>query len=563
VGFRLVGASEGRAIDLPLTRQQMTIGAGEGCDLVLDHDSVSRRHAQLVVHPDEVEVVDLGSRNGTFVGAGRILSARITSGDEVAFGSVHLRLEESAEGDLRTGITVRPAPPETGARRGRRRSTQGLMPVDSLTTERLPGLLELVAGHASVTAVAQATGAAILATTPVLGVSISCEHGETPATLYHGDKNLDSTEPCQPVLVRRGGYCVALQPPHAAMSTALGAIAEVSALLVAIAAAAIVDETGRRQRQAPPLPVPESTDAQVLGIYRDAAIIAEGDVGVLICGESGTGKEVLARYIHSASARAGGSFVALNCAALPRDLLEAELFGIERGVATGVDERPGKFELADGGTLFLDEIGDMDIGTQASILRVLQEGEVYRVGGHQPRRADVRVISASNREIGDLLARGQFREDLYYRIAAWEVTVPPLRERKGDIANLAAHFLDRAARRRGVRIAGISETAIEMLVEYGWPGNIRQLQKEMDRAALFVSDGGTLNSTHLTAKIAAEVSGRTRLGLDQRVEGFVRGEIVAALQMAGGDVSRTAAALGLSRSTLYRRIKELGIDPAR
>src|SRR5262249_17485089 len=153
--------------------------------------------------------------------------------------------------------------------------------------------------------------------------------------------------------------------------------------------------------------------------YRDASNVAMGNVGILLTGESGTGKEILARYVHAASAQADGPFVAINCAALPRDLLEAELFGIEKGVATGVDTRAGKFELANGGTLFLDEIGDMALDTQARILRVLQEREVFRLGGTAPRKAQVRVVAATNQDVPRLIAAGKFREDLFYRVATW------------------------------------------------------------------------------------------------------------------------------------------------
>lgn len=533
----------------------MTIGRGD-CDLVLSHRSVSRRHAQLEVHDEGVEVVDLGSSNGTFVDGDRILSAKIKAGDEIIFGGVRLRLEKALDSEL-TGLRLSSG--SSGMRESSRDSaTFSIIPTDSFTAERLPALLGLLASRASITEVAQATGAAILATFPEISLSISCEHAEGAGVLYQA--RAEEKVQAKPLIAERGGVRVTMELPDPVMKAVLAPFAETAALLVSMASGTDEPLPEQSLGQPPPLPEPESVDTVIRRIYSDAATIARGNVEVLICGESGTGKEVLARYIHDASPRRSGPFVALNCAALPRDLLEAELFGIERRVATGVDERPGKFEIACSGTLFLDEIGDMDLGTQASILRVLQEREVYRVGGARPRDADVRVIAATNRDIDELLVDGRFREDLYYRIAAWEVTLPPLRERKGDIANLAAYFLNQAARQRHAHVTGISKSAVEALTEYSWPGNIRQLQKEVERAALFVARGGLLTSTHLAPKVIKEVEGRPHLSLDERLAHCQRHTIVTELQLAQGDVGHAAASLGLSRSTLYRRLKELGID---
>jgi transcriptional regulator with PAS, ATPase and Fis domain len=254
--------------------------------------------------------------------------------------------------------------------------------------------------------------------------------------------------------------------------------------------------------------------------------------------------------------------VALNCAALPEDLLESELFGIEKAVATGVDARPGKFELADGGTLFLDEIADMAPATQARILRVLQEREVYRLGGRQPRPARVRVLAATNRDLRRMVEEGSFRLDLYHRIADWTVELPALRQRCRDIPNLAAYFLDRAARRRGVRARGISRAALDELLAYSWPGNVRQLERAMERAAIFLEDGELLQTRHLPMELRDSVArGRTDAGdLRSRLEIHERRILEQAIAAEDGNLSAAARALGIGRSTLYRRLKELGID---
>jgi transcriptional regulator with PAS, ATPase and Fis domain len=308
----------------------------------------------------------------------------------------------------------------------------------------------------------------------------------------------------------------------------------------------------------PPLPSPTTIDPRMVKIYADAARVAQGEVSVLVLGESGTGKELLARYVHAASPRRHGPFVAVNCAALPRDLLEAELFGIERGAATGVSARPGKFEQAHGGTLFLDEIGDMAPETQAKILRVLQEGEVFRVGGREPRGADGRLISATNRPLDELLAGGHFRGDLYHRIADWRAELPPLRERRADIPNLAAHFLERESVRLGRPARGISRAALDTLLACPWPGNVRQLEREMARAALFLDGGDLLETRHL------QVTGpppEPAVATDLRslLETVERREIERVLAACGGDTADAAKRLGLARSTLYRRLRDLGV----
>jgi transcriptional regulator with PAS, ATPase and Fis domain len=294
-------------------------------------------------------------------------------------------------------------------------------------------------------------------------------------------------------------------------------------------------------------------------LYEQAAKLAASDVGILITGESGTGKEVLARYVHDASPRADGPFVAVNCAALPNDLLDSELFGVESGAATGVTERSGRFEQSHGGTLFLDEIGDMRSETQAKILRVLEGREIYRLGGTRPRPADVRVLAATNRDVEAMLAEGRFRRDLYHRIADWRAELPPLRRRRADVPNLAAWFLRRACDRRGVASAGISQAALDLLVAHSWPGNIRELEREMGRAALLLDDGQLLESQHLRPEIAERHGASVAGTLAQRVAETERHAIREALAEAA-DADAAAAALGVSRATLYRRIKKLGLD---
>ena len=285
--------------------------------------------------------------------------------------------------------------------------------------------------------------------------------------------------------------------------------------------------------------------------------IAPSALSVLIQGETGTGKELLARFVHAASGRKG-AFVAVNCAALSRELLEAELFGIEAGVATGVSAREGRFFQADGGTLLLDEITEMPDDCQAKLLRVLQEREVVPVGARHARAIDVRILAATNREISARSGQnGPLRPDLIHRLAGWKVRLPPLRERAEDIPQLAGHFLARAARDAGRQPAGISHAAMDALCAHDWPGNVRELEQEMQRAALFVEHRELLGSRHLSPEIANLE--KVTADLQDVSAEAQRQAIEQALAKHDGNATHAARALGISRATLYRRMKDLKV----
>lgn len=278
--------------------------------------------------------------------------------------------------------------------------------------------------------------------------------------------------------------------------------------------------------------------------------VAPSDVTVLLRGESGTGKERVARLLHSLSARAAGPFVALNCAAVPETLLEAELFGIERGVATGVTARIGKLELANGGTLFLDEVGDLSPLIQAKLLRVVQEREVERVGGRQAIRVDVRLITATNRDLEAMLAAGEFRRDLYYRLRVMELRLPPLRQRREDIPLLANHFVQRHARRLGKAPLTLSRGALEVLLRHDFPGNVRELENALE-AALALCQGDRLGAEDVRLALGAADTG---FGGSERLEDVVRTHVLRTLARCQGNRAATARELGVDRSTLYRML---------
>jgi DNA-binding NtrC family response regulator len=317
--------------------------------------------------------------------------------------------------------------------------------------------------------------------------------------------------------------------------------------------------------------------------------VARSDMPVLIQGESGTGKEVFARAIHGSGERAGGPFVAVNCGALPAPLVESILFGHEKGAFTGATERRrGKFHEASGGTLFLDEIGDLPPDAQVKLLRAIQTGEVDPVGASTPVKVDIRLISATNRDLGEMIRRGHFREDLYYRIGVFPLTLPPLRERREDIPNLARMFLARAAAAENLAIEGFSTAALETICHAPWPGNVRQLQNTIQRAVI-LADGSVIRPADLQGLEIAPDGSRSKgfsctaspsLTADSHRtsgepgpmarnpfladDGHIRrlldieaDAIAQALSLYRGRLAETARRLGIGRSTLYRKIDEL------
>ena len=295
--------------------------------------------------------------------------------------------------------------------------------------------------------------------------------------------------------------------------------------------------------------------------------VADTTASVLITGESGTGKEVVAKALHSLSDRRDAPFVAINCAALPESLLEAELFGIERGVATGVDARPGTFERAHGGTLFLDEIGDMHPSVQAKVLRVIQERQVARLGAQAPTPVDVRLLAATHRDLIEEVERGGFRQDLYYRLKVVQIDLPPLRHRREDIVPLARHFIDQLSTRHRRRTPRLSRAAAQALLTHPWPGNIRELEHALEQAVI-VADGDELAPEDLGLTLRSGEG--VRLELPATVEGFheimeevqalaERALVERALAECHGNRTHAAQSLGIARRTLIYKMHHYGL----
>ncbi len=317
-------------------------------------------------------------------------------------------------------------------------------------------------------------------------------------------------------------------------------------------------------------------------IYDIVAKVADSPSTVLVTGESGTGKELIAKAVHRGSSRRDKPFIKVNCAAIPKDLVESELFGHERGAFTGaVGSKPGRFELADGGTLFLDEIGEVPVEIQVKLLRAIQESEFERVGGIKTLQVDVRLIAATNRDLKALIAEGRFREDLYYRLAVVPVALPPLRDRREDIPLLVRHFIQKYDERLGKRVEGIEPEAMELLLGYSWPGNIRELENLMERSVLF-ADGPLIQASSLPDSLRergpqppvpiaavgplgaiAAPSGASMKEIVRQAQADLERELIGrALEETAGNVTRAAKRLQISRKSLQVKMKELGLRGA-
>jgi len=308
-------------------------------------------------------------------------------------------------------------------------------------------------------------------------------------------------------------------------------------------------------------------------LYRQLDRIAASDITVLVHGESGTGKELVTRAIHDNSARRDGPLVAVNCAAIPQSLQDAELFGHEKGAFTGADQaRPGRFEQADGGTLFLDEVAELSLPLQAKLLRVLQERTFERVGGRKTMRTDFRLVAATHRDLSEMVARGEFREDLFFRLAVLELQVPPLRERTGDVELLTHRFLSELSEGE---VPELTDAARDVLLHYAWPGNVRELRNALQRA-IVVCDASridvgdfpprlraavepTLASAPVSLPTPAAPANQPPPTAVRSLADLERSTIEEALQATGGNVSEVTRRLGISRATLYRRLKKYGL----
>ncbi len=318
-------------------------------------------------------------------------------------------------------------------------------------------------------------------------------------------------------------------------------------------------ENRRLAAVATPLDGLIAASVEMRNICRMVEKIAPADISALLLGESGTGKEVIAKAIHGLSPRAAGRFVAINCASIPENLLESELFGYEKGAFTGAAKQtPGKIETADGGTLFLDEIGDMPLPLQAKLLRFLQDKSVERIGGRQEIAVDVRIISATHQNLEQMIIDGGFREDLFYRLSEFTINIPPLRERPGDAVVIARVLLDRYSKAQGRQLRGFTDKACQAIAAFAWPGNIRELENKVKRAVI-MADGQQVSELDLDL-VVAEPLEQLPLNLKQARDEAERRVVLMALGQTENNISKASELLGVTRPTLYALLAKLDIQ---
>lgn len=598
-----------RVMRWSLPAGEYVVGRSPHCDIVIPHDAVSRRHARLRISNGSLVCEDLGSRHGLWIGHDRKEWVELRAPAEfwIAHLAAAVRRGISVDDpgiDLGSSSTSSTASDAGGriesAFRGRTLSAAAATDLNMRDLERVLEILRSAGSGAALSArwlelATRAAGAAggMLLDLGAAGTAnaptVIASWGELPSALLAALGDDAQAFPLLSIPVSVAGDPhrgrVVLHPvPNPEM---VSPIVELLAHL-----------SGRAQEPLQPAPGGDALRERAGGGGATAAIPACGDerdgplddptefmafserssrlleevdglantsLPVFVCGESGTGKELIARRLHALSERADGRFVAINCAALPAELLEAELFGIGKGVATGVSEREGWLVRASGGTLFLDEVGDLPEPLQPKLLRALENGHVYSVGSREPTPIDVRLISASHKDLRQKALDGSFRVDLLFRLAGATVRVPPLRERREEILPLAQRFVCRSARSHGRRVSGVDVDAAKLLAGYDWPGNVRELAFAMDRAVA-LADGPVIHAGLLPEEIrpgAGESIGTALVALDEdwrtARRAFDRIYFEHLLRKTGGNVSEISRRAGLSRSSLYRQLDQLGL----
>ncbi|MEM8994834.1 MAG: sigma 54-interacting transcriptional regulator [Acidobacteriota bacterium] len=643
--YRLRGDVDGRAATFVLEPGRHSVGTDPAAGVRLRVRGVSRRHAELVVGGGGIEVRDLESKNGTQINGRRVREGLALAGDELAFGPTTLHVERAAADDARLGLWLDPPSSILEDRSVGEDTTWLARPGDVRTEpklEWLEAILDRLAASPApdldgaldrVAAELGARGAALVEWPPgggVIALAAAGQVGEVPpraelptpvagptadgtpeegwSRLQSGgeDRALDAP-PYEGVVVHRelGDWGLILWRRPAERTSEWLSWPEAAWLALVLRlchafrrVAPAPDPDGpRRSSRGGDLRLPahivRGEAPAMAALYRQMGLLSEADLPVLVLGETGVGKEHLAKTLHDSSGRRGGRFIAVNCAAIPSELLEAELFGIGKGVATGVQARPGTFAQANGGTLFLDEIAEMPVKLQAKLLRALQEKEIHPLG-RSPEKVDVRIVAATNTDLQTMIDAGDFRRDLYFRLAGYILRVPPLRERIEDLPRLVGHFLRRSCADVGKSVKGVTVEALRRLAAYPWPGNVRELEHEVRRLAFVCPDRQAIDSQMLAEHIADPATPEPTppaagaaapgpltpdisdegarpasaepaspdAGLVERLDALEVELLHRALRRTAGNQSRAAKRLRISRNSLARRLEKHGIDAA-
>jgi two-component system, NtrC family, response regulator AtoC len=543
-----------RVVELP-DGANMTLGRSRGASLQIDSDRVSRIHARVTRRGNAIAIEDAGSRNGTWVNGEQIAGPRtLASGDEIVVGPITAvvsvtsrvrerpRLDSSSRLDERLAIEV-----DRGMRYKRPFSL----------------LMARIEGEASEVDAAIDRLADKLRTMDLLA-----EYAPFEIAIVLPELDPNTVDPVARMLVTAARMRGAEPAPVTVVAglVAFPAHGTTAGVLIARARAAMSHARADAIGAPPADPATPAgdfvvADPQMERVYELVRKVADHPITVLVCGETGVGKEVIASAIHQTSRRARGPLIRLNCASLPENLLESALFGHEKGAFTGADRRAhGYFEAAHGGTLFLDEIGEISPALQAKLLRVLEERRFTRVGGTEPVEVDVRVVCATNRDLEAEVRKGAFRSDLYFRIGAFTILVPPLRDRPGELLLLAQQFIRQGC--AGRRVPVLAPAAVAAIQSYAWPGNVRELRNAIERA-LVIQSGGTIELEDLPDHLREHVDLPAQPGLDMRdhIAEVERQAILAALEACEGNQTEAARRLGLSRRTLIYRMEKHGLKP--
>jgi Nif-specific regulatory protein len=576
----------------------LRIGRHESNDLVLDDSHVSRRHATLVRKDPGWELQDHGSRHGVLCNGASVVNALVRDGDQIQIGNILL---EVYEGDERTIVhhqVTAAGPSSHNAPADRRlallfdvsRAIGAMGDTSVMLGEMLEAIVEVLGCERALVGLGDVErGITRRFARPKgrAGIDVVVSRSLLDATLGRREAVIvrDSEKEIHLRSLQREGILSAMAVPLGFSTTPVGLLyvddrrnterfgpddlTYLTALGHLVTAA--LESAERFQRVEAIAESLGGATGEIIGTSDAMARLrlsiskfgAAGHANVLVRGESGTGKELVARALHESSVRASKPFITLNCAAIPESMLESELFGHEKGAFTGaIAKKRGKFALADGGTLFLDEIGDLALAAQAKLLRALQEGEIQAVGSEHAIHVDVRVVSATHKDLMKEIAAGRFREDLYYRLAVIEIDVPPLRERGGDVALLAHALMRRSAAIMGKRVEGFTDAALSALERHSWPGNVRELRNEIERAVI-TTDGAFIDAPDLSPRLGAarpkpnQPRGRSLAEQFAELEPTEKMLVEQAMAQAKGNVSEAARLLGITRIMMKRRVDRL------
>ena len=586
----------------PLDKKEISVGRSSANDLILDEDDISRRHFHIEVQSDHIVLRDLHSTNGVYVQGRRISVAVLRLGENFSVSGFSFYLREGSLEEFQLTGELDPVFEHIKRENRSRSNSEETRYVRDVYTEFLKHFLRAGMGRSNFsdflmeisTELAQLpmTGGLFLMDKEadgagfMLAISRDSRLTELAARLTDGDMDVFSERflnaplagaddvrlHSRPLEVgERPAALVYLhvdrgQPADERLLDFLSSLGRELELLSQVILEASVESVAVADNVDAADNAPfVAADRSMRQLIQQAERIARSDLFVTIQGESGTGKELFARLLHERSNRAKGQYVAINCAAIPETLLESELFGHEKGAFTGAHaRRRGKLELASRGTLILDEIGDMPMGLQVKLLRVLQEHAFYRVGGNDPIHVDLRIISLTNADLMTAIRDGKFRQDLYYRLAHHRFSIPPLRDRRADIPELINFFTRKYCRRSDKSIRGYTVRAYEILQRCSWPGNVRQLENEINRLVNLSDDGGLVGAELISEEIRLDTSPAVSSEPVPVIPGeSERQRLVRMLERNQWNKSRTAREIGMTYQGLHKKMKRLGIERPR